>query len=303
MLFTVNASAQEADEAALAQQIQNPLASVISLPMQFNFNEGVGQYDRRFLNLNVQPVIPYPGENWNLITRTIIPINSVPVGETDSVFGFGDTNLSLWWSPAKAGSVTWGLGPSFTIPTASNPEVLGSDKLSIGPTGVLFISTGKWTMGAVASNVWSVAGNSDREDVNLFFAQWFVNFNFGGGWAVGSAPIILQLDGGLREPVDDSLGPPDLQAHPFRLPSGKPPARLLQELRTPGGRRRLPGPIPDQPLVPPETALTGGGGPPGSGVPAGRAVVPYVCGAHGLARPHGGAATFLFAELSKYVIF
>ncbi len=196
MPLVASASAQDskeevvADEAALAQQIQNPLASVISLPMQFNFNEGVGQYDRRFLNLNVQPVIPYPGENWNLISRTIIPINSVPVGETDSVFGFGDTNLSLWWSPAKAGSVTWGLGPSFTIPTASNPEVLGSDKLSIGPTGVLFVSAGKWTMGAVASNVWSVAGNSDREDVNFFFAQWFVNYNFGEGWAVGSAPII-----------------------------------------------------------------------------------------------------------------
>ena len=204
MLFAANASAQdsvEADEAALAQTIQNPLASVISLPLQFNFNEGIGQYDRRFFNLNVQPVIPYPGDKWNLITRTIIPMNSVPVGETDSVFGFGDTSFSLWWSPAKAGSVTWGIGPSLSIPTASNPEVLGSDKLSIGPTGVLFISTGKWTMGAVASNVWSIAGNSDREDVNFFFAQWFLNYNFGKGWAVGTAPIITgnwEADSGNR---------------------------------------------------------------------------------------------------------
>ncbi len=204
MLFAANASAQdsvEADEAALAQTIQNPLASVISLPLQFNFNEGVGQYDRRFFNLNVQPVIPYPGDKWNLITRTIIPMNSVPEGETDSVFGFGDTSFSLWWSPAKAGSVTWGIGPSLSIPTASNPEVLGSDKLSIGPTGVLFISAGKWTMGAVASNVWSVAGNSDRDDVNFFFAQWFLNYNFGKGWAVGTAPIITgnwEADSGDR---------------------------------------------------------------------------------------------------------
>lgn len=193
MLFAATASAQdsaEVDAAALAQTIQNPLASVVSLPLQFNFNEGVGQYDRRFFNLNVQPVIPYPGDEWNIITRTIIPINGVPLGETDSVFGLGDTNLSIFLSPAKASSVTWGVGPAIVLPTASNPEVLGSDKLSIGPTGVLFISAGKWTMGAVASNVWSVAGNSDREDVNFFFAQWFVNFNFGGGWAVGSAPII-----------------------------------------------------------------------------------------------------------------
>jgi hypothetical protein len=158
--------------------------------MQFNFNEGVGEYDRRFFNLNVQPVIPYPGENWNLISRAIIPVNSVPVGETDSAFGIGDTNLSLFWSPAGAGSVTWGLGPAFSIPTASNPELLGSGKLSIGPTGVLSISTGKWTMGAVVSNVWSVAGSSDRDDVNFFFAQWFLNYNVGKGWAIGTAPIV-----------------------------------------------------------------------------------------------------------------
>jgi hypothetical protein len=60
----------------------------------------------------------------------------------------------------------------------------------VGPTGVLFYKTGEWTMGAVASNVWSVAGDSDREDVNFFFAQYFVNYNFGRGWALGTAPIV-----------------------------------------------------------------------------------------------------------------
>jgi hypothetical protein len=155
---------QEADEAALAQKIQNPLASLVSLPLQANYNLGVGEYDRTFYNLNVQPVIPYSlNEDLNLITRTIIPVNSVPVGQTQSTFGIGDTSLSLFFSPAGTGAVTWGVGPAFTIPTASNPELLGSDKLSLGPTGVLFASLGKWTMGAVGSNVWSVAGSSDRE--------------------------------------------------------------------------------------------------------------------------------------------
>ena len=180
----------EAGAAALAQEIQNPLASLVSLPLQFNFNEGVGPYDRRMFNLNVQPVIPFPGETWNIITRTIIPVNSVPVGETDSVFGIGDTSLSIFFSPNKGGSVTWGVGPALSIPTASNPEALGSDKFSLGPTGVLFVSFGKWTGGAVTSNVWSVAGSSDRDDVNFFLLQYFLNYNLGNGWAVGTAPIL-----------------------------------------------------------------------------------------------------------------
>jgi hypothetical protein len=189
----------EEDQAALAKQIQNPLANLVSLPLQFNFNEGVNPIPvagvdipggRRFFNLNVQPVIPFSREKWNIISRTIIPVNSVPQGENDSVFGIGDTSLSLFWSPNNASSLTWGVGPAFSLPTASNPEVLGTEKFSLGPTGVLFYGIGNWTMGVVASNVWSVAGNSDRTDVNFFFAQWFVNYNLGQGWAVGSAPIL-----------------------------------------------------------------------------------------------------------------
>ena len=187
------------DSADLAKQVQNPLANLVSLPLQFNFNDGVDTGGiagedlgggRRFFNLNVQPVIPFPGEKWNVISRTIIPINSVPIDETDSVFGLGDINLSLFWSPAKAAALTWGVGPVFYLPTASNPEILGTGKLSVGPTGVLFYGTGPWTMGGVASNAWSVAGDSDRDEVNFFFAQYFVNYNLGGGWALGTAPII-----------------------------------------------------------------------------------------------------------------
>ena len=180
----------EANSAALAAAVQNPIANLMTLPFQYNLNGGVGLYDRRALNLNIQPVIPFPGDKWNIITRTIIPVNSVPIDEDASEFGFGDANLSLFWSPAKPANPTWGVGPAIYLPTASNPEVLGSGKFSLGPTGVLFYAVGQFTMGGVASNVWSVAGDSDREDVNFFFAQYFVNFNIGGGWAVGTAPII-----------------------------------------------------------------------------------------------------------------
>jgi hypothetical protein len=188
-LICGTAAAQD-DSADLAKAAQNPLASMVTLPLQTNWNDGVGPYDRRIFNLNVQPVIPIVGEKWNVITRTIIPVNSVPVGETDSVFGIGDTSLSIFFSPAKASSLTWGIGPALSLPTASNPEVLGSQKFSIGPTAVVFYGVGNWTMGVVASNVWSVAGEDDRDDVDFFFAQWFLNYNLGGGLALGTAPII-----------------------------------------------------------------------------------------------------------------
>jgi hypothetical protein len=174
----------------LAKAVQNPLATLMTLPFQANFNNGQGPYERQALNLNIQPVVPFPGKEWNIISRTIIPVNSVPQGTTDSTFGLGDTNLSIFWSPAKAKKLIWGVGPALLLPTASNPEVLGTDKWSLGPTGVIFYTAGPWSMGAVASNVWSIAGNSDREDVSLLTAQYFVNFNFGKGWAVGTAPII-----------------------------------------------------------------------------------------------------------------
>jgi len=182
------AVAQDSDE--LARAAQNPLAAMVTLPLQFNYNGGVGAYDRTFFNLNVQPVVPFVGERWNVIARTIMPVNSAPVGETDSVFGLGDTTLSLFFSPAKSGKLAWGVGPVFGLPTASNPEALGSEKWNLGPTAVIFYSVGKWTMGGVASNLWSVAGSDDRNDVNMLTAQYFLNFNLGSGWAVGTAPVL-----------------------------------------------------------------------------------------------------------------
>jgi hypothetical protein len=97
----------DAEAEKLAKAVQNPLANLITLPMQANFNDGVGATDERVFNLNIQPVIPIPGEKWNVITRTIIPINSVPsqqfVGDDSSTFGLGDTSLSIFWSPALSG--------------------------------------------------------------------------------------------------------------------------------------------------------------------------------------------------------
>jgi hypothetical protein len=191
MLAAAGTAAAQEDAADLARAAQNPLASLVTLPLQTNYNLGVGPYERTLFNLNVQPVVPFKGEKWNVIARTIIPINSIPMGPTDSTFGVGDTTMTLFFTPAQvSGKLIWGVGPVFGLPTASNPELLGSGKWGIGPSAVVFLNTGAWTMGAVASNLWSFAGDGDRDNYNLFTAQWFVNYNFGQGWAVGTAPIV-----------------------------------------------------------------------------------------------------------------
>jgi hypothetical protein len=117
-------------------------------------------------------------------------VNSVPQGEIDSTFGIGDTTLALYASPAEPGDLIWGFGPIFGLPTASNPEILGSGKWGVGPSAIVLVQPAQWTIGAVASNLWSVAGDQDREDYNKFTFQYFINYNLGDGWAVGTAPIV-----------------------------------------------------------------------------------------------------------------
>jgi hypothetical protein len=193
---TVGAKPDQQDQAsALAKTVQNPIASLVSLPFQYNMNTNVGEFERIQTTLNIQPVIPFKlGEKANLVTRAIIPLTSIPIGEDGSVFGFGDIQWSGFYSPKSTGSITWGAGVQFTFPTASNDVLLGSGSISMGPAAVLFWGKGKWTAGGVASNVWDVLDATGRtaegDDVNFFFAQWFVNYNFGKGLALGTAPIV-----------------------------------------------------------------------------------------------------------------
>ena len=138
-------------ETELAKKTQNPVADLISVPFQSNFNFGVGPRDALLYILNVQPVIPIRlTEDWNLITRTIMPIISQgsPAPGIDHVGGLGDINPSLFLSPSKPGKLIWGVGPTFTLPTASN-RLLGSGKWSAGPTGVVLVMQGPWVYGAL----------------------------------------------------------------------------------------------------------------------------------------------------------
>ncbi len=185
-------AAAEGDTEALAKAAQNPVASLISVPLQNNTAFGVGPYNRTQDVLNIQPVIPVGiSENWNVIIRIIQPIVWQPNVSQNSQgwYGLGDMNPTFFFSPAKPHKLIWGVGPTFVIPTATADQ-LGQGKLSMGPGVVLLTTPGHWVIGALINNVWSVAGSGSRPPVNQMVLQWFVNYNLKKGWYVAASPIV-----------------------------------------------------------------------------------------------------------------
>lgn len=176
------ASADADADAELARKAQNPIAAMISLPMQLNYDEGYGATgDGEKWVLNVQPVIPFDlSADWNLISRTIVPLadqkDFVAGGALDES-GVGDVLQSLFFSPKAptAGGWIWGVGPALLLPTASD-KVLGSEKWALGPTAVVLKQESGWTVGVLGNHLWSVAGDDDRDDISATFVQPFLGY-------------------------------------------------------------------------------------------------------------------------------
>jgi hypothetical protein len=182
----------EDDTAALAKETQNPVASLISVPLQNNSNFGIGSYDRTGDIFNIQPVIPVKlSEKVMLINRIIQPIVWQPYASqtTGGQFGFGDMNPTFFLSPANAGKLIYGIGPTFILPTATSPQT-GQGKLSLGPSVVALMQPGHWTVGVLINNVFSVAGSSNRPSVNQMLLQYFINYNMKKGYYLTSGPIV-----------------------------------------------------------------------------------------------------------------
>jgi len=190
LLFLVAGAGAEESAEDLAKKLSNPVAAMISVPLQYNYDGEIGpERDGTKSTINIQPVAPFTiNEQWNVISRTILPIidqHDVFPGSGNQT-GIGDITQSLFFSPKKPTSngLIWGAGPAFLIPTGSEDE-LSARKWAIGPTIVLLKQQGTITYGALANHLWSVAGDDDRNDISSTFLQPFLSHTTKTAWTYG----------------------------------------------------------------------------------------------------------------------
>jgi len=193
----VASEAPASDTAALEKArkaAQNPIASMISVPFQENWNFGIGDADRTQNVFVIQPVIPISlGENWNVIGRIVTPIVYQPYAVAvpqpsgpaavvqTGAYGLGDMQPQFFFSPKKS-KVIWGAGPIFLVPTGTPYRYMSQGKFGMGPTIVALVQPHFGTIGVLVNNIWSVGGHEDRPDVNQFYLQPFLNYNLKNNW-------------------------------------------------------------------------------------------------------------------------
>jgi hypothetical protein len=183
------ARAQAPDDAeVLATKLSNPIASLISVPLQFNWDHEFGpdRNGHKFY-LNFQPVVPIKlNADWTLISRTIVPVvdQHIPFIGDGSQSGIGDITQSFFFSPTKPGpgGIIWGVGPVIVIPTRT--DFISGDQWALGPTGVVLKQTSGWTYGALANHVWSVEGGNSH-DISNTFLQPFLSYTTKDAWTFG----------------------------------------------------------------------------------------------------------------------
>jgi hypothetical protein len=179
--LAASTAARAESEEELAKATQNPIAALISVPLQYNYDQNIGPQRTGTKNyINVQPVIPISiSEEWNMISRTIVPLvtQSDITARSGTQSGVGDVTQSLFFSPKKPtdSGLIWGVGPVFLLPTASN-DLLGGEKWGAGPTAVFLKQDSGWTYGMLANHLWSVAGTSNRADISATFLQPFLSY-------------------------------------------------------------------------------------------------------------------------------
>ena len=194
MTCAAAAARAEMSSEELAKLAQNPVGNLVSVPFQNNTNFDYGPLERTQNILNIQPVYPiHLNDDWNIITRTIMPLLWQPAlfpGQ-GSTFGIGDTQFSAFLSPANPDGLIWGAGVIAQLPTNTN-EVLGNDNWGLGPTGVVLkLEKGSpWVYGVLVNNVWSVTNSGSSPDINQMLVQPFLNYNFKGGTYLTTSPII-----------------------------------------------------------------------------------------------------------------
>ncbi|MCC7326197.1 MAG: transporter [Burkholderiales bacterium] len=211
-LFAASARAELSAE-ELAKLAQNPVGNLISVPFQNNTNFNVGPLNGTQNILNIQPVIPVTvNKDWNIITRTILPLVWQPemVPGQGSTFGLSDLQFTAFLSPSDPGpgGLIWGAGAIVQAPT--DTQDLGNKNWGLGPSlVVLKLEKGDpWVYGFLVNNVWSLSSDKRGGSYSNFLIQPFVNYNFP-DFYVNSVPIITanwKADSGQQWTVPLGLG-------------------------------------------------------------------------------------------------
>ncbi len=180
--------AQAAGAQEIANKLANPVANLISVPLQNNTDYGIGTYNGSKNTLNIQPVIPIKlSSKMNVITRYIFPLidQRDVTGDKTHQFGLSDATLSAFFAPSNTkNGLMWGVGPAFLVPTGTN-DFLTTKKWGVGPTALVLKQAKGLTLGVLVNQIWSFAGDKDRTDVNQMFIQPFFTHNWKSGAGLG----------------------------------------------------------------------------------------------------------------------
>jgi len=196
---------QQAGDADLARQLSNPVASLVSVPLQFNWDQPIGPDDDTRFTVNFQPVVPMSlNDDWNMILRWIMPYVAQPrlFEGAAPTSGLSDIVASVFFSPARPGRFIWGVGPVLLLPATADP-LLGTAKWGAGPTVVILKQTGGWTYGALVNHIWSFAGDdfsggASRDDVDNTLLQPFASYT-----TPGAVTFTVNMEAAANWEADD----------------------------------------------------------------------------------------------------
>ena len=184
------AGSPQAEMLELAKASQNPVADMNTVPIQFNWFTGGGLGNQTLSQTLIQPVLPLPlNKDFNIVSRTVVPVMSIPTNNGDKLKGIADIQEQIFLSPSHSKGLIWGFGPILSLPTAT-VSALATGQFAAGPNAVLLAMPGKFVVGAVINQMWRIGGSSTTTPINQFYTQPFINYNFKLGWSVSFAPAI-----------------------------------------------------------------------------------------------------------------
>jgi hypothetical protein len=167
----------------LAAKLTNPVADLISVPFQYNYDGGIGLNKKGSSNsLVVQPVIPIKLNNdWNYIVRPVVTFESLNKVDGFSGNGAGPVLLETFFSPRAASNFIWGVGPILSTASLSGRQ-FGTAQTGAGVAAVGLVMKSPWTAGLLTYNTWSAGGSATYGTANNFYYQPFVSYVTKDAW-------------------------------------------------------------------------------------------------------------------------